>query len=145
MQFIRELFTPSLKEIRGTITHAVRIFTEDPADPRVYDIQLDLDGFLYSDVVFTRDVQIPDDPTGMEVCIKLPTPEQEGYPIFLLMSRVPEVRFDQQQTIPVEQDVQAPQSTEQFEHGVVNAPPETEQAEVQLPFDPNTADQARQQ
>lgn len=93
MQFIRELLEgqPPGQFIRGTVNHAVPILTEDPNEPELYDLQVLINGYPYSGMVFSRDPNLSQihQMIGIDVLIAKPGPGVEGYPSFLYMVSIP--------------------------------------------------------
>ncbi|MDD5026827.1 MAG: hypothetical protein PHH13_05685 [Candidatus Peribacteraceae bacterium] len=92
MQFVRELLEdkPSNIGVRGIVTHVIKMQMPDPKDPAVYMYQIEVNGYLYCDVACTREPELQDMQVGDEVLSHRPTPEAEGFPIFLLLTKAPE-------------------------------------------------------
>lgn len=98
MQFVRELLEGQQpgSAIRGVVTHAIKVPTEDPTDPNLYDLQVEVQGYTYTCMAFTRDPNIPAMiPMGLEVLISKPSPGTEGYPTYLYLVRAPSVAMQQ--------------------------------------------------
>ncbi len=91
VQFVREMLEgkPQHIAVRGIVTHVIRCYTPDPTDPIVYEFQLEINGFLYSDFGCTRDPELSDIKVGDEILCQNPAPEGEGYPTFLVLSKAP--------------------------------------------------------
>lgn len=130
MQFIRELLEGQQPgtAVRGMVTHAVRVPTEDVTDPPLYDLQLLVNGYTYTGMVFTRDPQIPTPvPGGIEVLVSKPEVGKEGYPVYLYMMKA--------QTTP-QQPLQQPSP--------LPPQPQPQQTQVAPPHAPHQAPAAPQ-
>lgn len=176
MQFIRELLEgqPPGTAIKGTVTHAVRIFTEEPSDPALYEVQAEIGGYVYSAIAFTRDPNLAMGiPMGIEILFSRPMLGAEGYPIFLRVDRAMAVQSPVNPHLPPEfaqnfvPPAAPPQASpvlpappaqpspqppaappmpeqEQLQHGVENVTEEDERASAQAPFNANQRDEERQ-
>ena len=172
MQFIRELLEahPAGTILRGVVTHAVRVFTDDPSDPAIYELQMEISGYTYSGMAYTRDPNLASGmPMGIEVSVAKTQPNTEGYPIFLKVDlyvaplppppqvapqpqAVPQPPVPPAQPMPQQPEVIQPPVAppapvipqEQLHHGVENAPVGTERFDTQVPFNANAADDQRQ-
>jgi len=86
-QFIRELLDghPQGTGIEGLLTHAVRIPLDDPQQPELYDIQIEVGGYTYTGCAFVRSPAVMglDQKIGIMITVTKPGPGQEGYPAFL--------------------------------------------------------------
>ena len=90
MQFIRELFEDASTSVglQGMITHAIQIQDLREEDPALFLLQADIEGYLYSDMVMTRDPNLLEIKEGSQVLFQIPVPGTEGYPAFILMNSV---------------------------------------------------------
>lgn len=85
MQFTRELLEDKdlTVGVRGIVTHAIRVYTDDPQFPSIWLIQHETCGSMYSDIFVTRDEKLKEIHEGDELVFHKIAPEKEGYPVFM--------------------------------------------------------------